>query len=120
MDPFIGSEPDLINNRMIVAIETPLTGSYDNKSNLLTGMGIFYNKYIEPNMFPLIILTISLLYLSIKYVIKRDNDEKHIDDHETAENFQKKHPSHIHKGTDNLMDDLVHQISDDYLLTESE
>ena len=118
MDPFIGSEPDLINNRIITAIETPLTISHTNKSNLFNGMSIFYNNYIEPNMFPLIVLSLSVLYLSIKYVIKRDNDEKTVE--KTVEKNQKKYPYNSYKKTQHDMDDLIHQISDDYLLTETD
>jgi len=133
MDPFIGSEPDLINNRIMKELENQLNIPHTSlNSNIFKGVGSFYNNLIEPNMFPIIIITLLFIYLTIKYVIKRDNDEKNINnseaDSDSLENIQMTNLektnnliSHKKKQVyDNQMDDLSHHISDDYLLTDSD
>jgi len=137
MNPFIGSEPDLINNRIIVELENQLNRHHAPIDlNIFKGVGSFYNNFIEPNMFPIIVITLLVLYLTIKYVIKRDNDEKNNDEKNIADldsdadinaninDVEKIHHTisrkKNHQDNNHQDNNLSQHISDDYLLTESE
>lgn len=119
MNPFIGSEPDLINGVIIKEIEDKLNTKYfhDNQ-NIFNGLGFFYRNYIQPNMFPIIVISFLILYLTIKYIIKRDNDEKYImntdSDIEISEN------NNMNTRSYDASDDISNHISDDYLLTDDD
>ena len=67
MDPFDGNIPNLINNKTLKDIEMDLDIPFEEKSNnMINGFGSFYTKYIEPNLFPLIVILLLVLYLTIK------------------------------------------------------
>jgi hypothetical protein len=134
MEPFNGNTPNLINNKTLKDIELDLDVPFEEKSNnMINGIGSFYSNYIEPNLFPLIVISLLALYLTIKYIIKRDREENEIlntEDSDTEDMKQvirqvirKKKPI-LHKPEiqpgNNKPDDsnISDMISDDYLLTD--
>lgn len=144
MDPFNGDTPNLINNKTLKDIEIDLNIPFEEKSNnMINGIGSFYTNYIESNMFPLIVISLLALYLTIKYVIKRDREENnslstYTDDSDTdiSSIIIKKKPitkkkgiilkkkpkvnKQITKPGNTIPDDsnISDMISDDYLLTD--
>lgn len=78
-DTFDGSQPNLVSNKLIADIEARLklnSPSNNNTNKVINGLGTFYNDYILPNLFPIIVITLLVLYLTIKYILKRDREEK--------------------------------------------
>ena len=76
MDTFDGSKPNLINGDVIRKLESELNiDMHDEGNKVLNGIGNFYTTYILPNMFPIIVICLLIIYLFIKYVIKKDRDE---------------------------------------------
>lgn len=130
MEPFNGNTPNLINNKILKDIELDLDVPFEEKSNnMINGIGSFYSNYIEPNLFPLIVISLLALYLTIKYIIKRDREENEVlntDDSEIEDIkpvIRKTKPiivkSDIQPGN-NIADEsnISDMISDDYLLTD--
>jgi hypothetical protein len=77
MDFFSMTNPELISSKTIKTINQMVYKSSDYvaptwKSNL----GDFYKNYIQPNLFPIIVFFILFIFLLIKYILKRDKDEK--------------------------------------------
>lgn len=139
MDTFDGSVPNLISKRTLEDIESYLNVPYkDEENKVINGLGAFYNNYISPNLFPIIVISLLIIYLTIKYILKKDREEKEIIDEEKKEKLErvKKHifktknppsdPSNTTaqqnpqtqpntKTTDDP--DISELISDEYLLT---
>lgn len=125
MEPYNGDTPNLINNKILKDIEIDLDVPFkENKNNMINGIGTFYSTYIEPNLFPLIVISMLILYLTIKYIIKRDREENivlHIQENkpigDTIKPISKKNNS---KSAITVSDDtnISDMISDDYLLTD--
>jgi uncharacterized membrane protein len=76
---FDGSKPNLISKKTIKDIESMLNlpdlYKNDNKLNV-NNIGSFYDNYILPNLFPIIVIFILVIYLSIKYVLKNKKEAK--------------------------------------------
>src|SRR5277367_3420093 len=86
MDTFDGSRPDLISNKTIKDIEAKLDNSEGEEGNrVINGLGFFYSEYIAPNMFPIIVIFLLILYLTIKYILKKDREEREEDEEEKKE-----------------------------------
>jgi large-conductance mechanosensitive channel len=132
MDTFDGSKPNLISSKVIKDIESKLDcPTSDDGNKVINGIGYFYHNYISPNMFPIIIISVLILYLTIKYVLKRDREEKEefSEKKKKKKNKNKKNTAHNVTKTivDNQLDfgadgnndpDISDIISDDYLLTD--
>lgn len=109
-DPFIGIKPDLVSQKLLKDIEMKLNVDDDyifseNPDNLVTAVGGFYKNFVEPNLFPIIVISLLLIYLAIKYVIKVDKEEK-----------IKEHHAH----TKSPAIDIAQYIPDDYLINDFE
>lgn len=121
MDTFDGSKPNLISSKTLDELEANLKNTMSNKEHMTITEGIssFYLNYIEPNLFPIIVVMLLCLYLTLKYMIKNIHNGKG----NTFKNKQKlkqkiNHvvsPS-IYKKNENY--DMSELISDDYLLTD--
>ena len=130
MEPFNGNIPNLINNKILKDIEFDLDAPFEEKSNnMINGIGSFYSNYIEPNLFPLIVISLLALYLTIKYILKRDREENEISNTEDSETENikpviRKIKRRIHKPDiepgNNIPDEsnISDMISDEYLLTD--
>lgn len=78
---FDGSNPILVTANTINNIESRLNIPFETDENkVLHGLGNFYTEYVQPNMFPIIIIAILCLYLFIKYILKQDREDKEIKD----------------------------------------
>jgi hypothetical protein len=75
---FDKSHPALVDSQTIQDIENKLNVPFDQNdgNRVLHGLGNFYTEYVQPNMFPIIVILIMCLYLFIKYVLKQDREEK--------------------------------------------
>lgn len=138
LDTFDGSNPNLVSSKTLKDIETKLNvpNNNDNSNRMINGIGAFYNEYIAPNLFPLIVISLLIIYLTIKYVLKRDREEK--EDREDEQNIKrertKKHMLKIDPDDviNKMEDDVINKIeqelptnisdmiSDDYLLTDDD
>lgn len=101
LEPFEGVQPNLISKKILNEIENKINTPIINNNYVIKGIGSFYNEYILPNMFPLIMLSILCIYLVIKYILKKDKE-------------QKKQKKQVKQNVQNMSD----LISDDYLLTD--
>lgn len=145
---FDGSQPILVSYETIKGIEDKLSVPFENDDNkVLNGIGNFYTEYVQPNMFPIIVVSILCVYLFIKYILKQDRENKEIVDkkaiakekarHRKAKQIYKaitgtnmKHNDRVDyavrsANTDpvkkTLEDpDIANYISDDYLLTDTD
>lgn len=127
MNPFDGSKPNLIDNKTIRDIESRLALPYDDEGNrVLNGLGSFYNDYIVPNMFPLIVIFLLIIYLTIKYVLKKDREEKEEQDEEKERKRNRVKKKMLKVDPDDIIEKeeakrtISDLISDDYLLTEDD
>jgi hypothetical protein len=140
MDTFDGSKPNLISSRTLKDIESKLDVQIGDEGNrVINGLGTFYTNYIAPNMFPLIVITLLILYLTIKYILKRDREEredeeeeKKIDRIRVKKRMVKVDPDELLETNNNkpIIDttiiednkdaDISDMISDDYLLTDDD
>ena len=78
---FDGSQPILVSYETIKGIEDKLNVPFENDDNkVLNGIGNFYTEYVQPNMFPIIVVSILCVYLFIKYILKQDREDKEIVD----------------------------------------
>ena len=77
LDTFDGSKPYLVNSKTIQNIESRLNvPERDPDNRVVNGINSFYREYIEPNLFPLIVIGLLAIYLIIKYIIKKDKELK--------------------------------------------
>ena len=77
MDFFSGTQPAIVSEKTINKISKPIDPikqiTIVSWSDNLSG---FYENYIKPNMFPLVIFILVGIVLFIKYIMKYDKDEK--------------------------------------------
>lgn len=135
-DTFDGSKPNLISKTTLKELEKTI-GLNNNEMDdkMLNGIGSFYENYISPNLFPIIVICLLILYLTIKYIIKRDRDEKNkkiklsktkIIKQPINDNKQTNDKKIIENNTEivdndtNSTPDISNIISEDYILTDSE
>lgn len=121
LDTFDGSKPNLVSTRIIKDINTKLNVDHkfiDNGNRVIYGIGSFYDNYIVPNLFPLIVIALLAIYLTIRYIIKKDREEfeEKIEKVEEKKNTIKQHMIN----DDNNLTKISDMISDDYLLTDDE
>jgi hypothetical protein len=68
--------PNLISKKTIKKLSKGFTKKTVKEITWNENVRSFYSDYIRPNLFALIIFTTLGLFLTIKYVIKRDKDEE--------------------------------------------
>ena len=147
---FDGSQPVLVSYDTIRDIESKINVPFDGDENrVLDGLGHFYNEYVLPNMFPLLVISILCIYLIIKYILKQDREEKEREYEEYEKNKRSRAKSkknqrvnahHEQEINQKIYQEKIHQekiheqmrrqseedqniadyISDDYLLTETD
>ena len=76
MDTFDGSQPTLVSRKTLMDIEDRLNVPFENDNRVINGLGAFYSEYVQPNMFPIIVVSILCIYLLIKYILKQDREER--------------------------------------------
>jgi uncharacterized membrane protein len=132
-DTFDGSKPNLISGKTLRDIESTLNipDNIDDSNKVLNGIGNFYNEYVVPNLFPLIVISLFIIYLTIRYILKRDREERDEkeEDKEKKRDRVKKHIIKVdlddvtNKKKETYNDnqiDISDIISDDYLLTDDD
>lgn len=132
MDTFDGSKPNLISSKTLKDIESKLdTQGIDEGNRVLNGLGSFYENYISPNMFPLIVIMLLALYLTIKYVLKKDREEreeieeeKNIKRNRVKKQMVNVDPDEVLRDKNNKTKkkeaEISDMISDDYLLSDED
>ncbi|VBB18028.1 hypothetical protein YASMINEVIRUS_491 [Yasminevirus sp. GU-2018] len=146
LDTFDGSKPNLISSKMLKDIEAKLNvpDASENGNKVINGLGNFYTEYVAPNLFPLIVISLLVIYLTIKYVLKKDREEREIieEEKERKNEKAKKHmvkvdPDElIEKGSntrektrgrdtkedhrENEAKDISSMISDEYLIDDDD
>jgi hypothetical protein len=73
---FSGSNPSLINNKLLREFNKRLDLPPPPEDTVITSAHSFYKDYVEANLFPLIVILLMALYLFIMYVIKQDKDRE--------------------------------------------
>lgn len=86
MNFFSGSQPNLVNNKTMKAINLSVLKNSEKVPSLNTSMGNFYNNYIESNLFFVITFVIFCMFLIYKYMAKQNTQ----DTHDKSEGFTEK------------------------------
>lgn len=91
MDIFSKSKPDLINHKTIRQISKIFQTTGKQEPSWKDNMCHFYINYIQPNLFPLIVILLITIFLSIRYLLKQEYER----DRNEYENrsIHKKHKS---------------------------
>ena len=77
MNTFDGSLPVLVSYDTIRDIEDRLNIPFDtDENNVLNGLTNFYSDYVQPNMFPIIVISILCIFCIIRYVLKQDRENR--------------------------------------------
>jgi hypothetical protein len=77
MEFFSNSKPDLINKKTIRTMEKMLVMVEPIKEpTVIDSFCSFYNNYISPNLFVLILLIIFCLFLTYKYFLKQSKEDE--------------------------------------------
>jgi hypothetical protein len=136
MDTFDGSKPNLISSKTIEKFENQYNPiQIDNNNIIISNNESFYKRYIRPNMFAIIVISLFVLYLFIKYTLKKNKEKDFDGDNDDEINFDedftklilKDDLKRLSKLTNDIDedininikdDDLSDLISDDYLLTD--
>jgi uncharacterized membrane protein len=131
IDTFSGTKPNLINHSIIKELESKINVEF-NDNNIVEGWKGFYENYIQPNLLAIIVISLFILYLIIKYVIKKDEDEKKEKNEIDEEIMKSKHQKPPKIDMIKLMarqrelqrkaleSHISDHISDDYLINESD
>jgi hypothetical protein len=76
-ETFDNTQPNLISKKVLNDIDNLCSKpKIEHKNKVLVGISSFYDVYISPNMFPIIMLSIFCTYLLIKYILKKNKDMK--------------------------------------------
>jgi len=86
---FTGSNPSLINTKIINEINNELELKGDNNFKEKATISNFYNNYISNNSFALFVFSIIGIYLFIKYQLKLDKDAKLLQEEKELSEFKK-------------------------------
>ena len=76
MDVFSRSKPNLVNNKVLKHMNKIFKTTGGTEPTWGDNLSHFYVNYIQPNLFPLIILVIISVFLTIRYFLKQ-NKTKH-------------------------------------------
>ena len=78
MHYFSKSKPSLISSKTLKHIDKLVQGGDGGKlqPDWKKSATLFYGDYVKPNLLPLIVLFIVVIYLTIRYVIKKNKDEE--------------------------------------------
>jgi len=91
MDIFSKSKPDLVNHKTIRQISKIFQATGKQEPSWKDNMNHFYVNYIQPNLFPLIVILLVIIFLSIRYLLKQEY-ERERNEYEN-EPIYKKHKS---------------------------
>lgn len=79
MDFFSGKQPDLISAQTMKELTKTLEPAGEQKVKFVhwtDGLSGFYEKFIEPNMFAIIVLIFVGIFLFVRYLMKKDRVKK--------------------------------------------
>jgi len=72
MDIFSKSKPDLVNHKTINRISKIFQTTGKQEPSWKDNMYHFYTNYIQSNMFPVIVILLIVIFLSIRYLLKQE------------------------------------------------
>jgi len=76
MDIFSKSKPDLVNHKTIRQISKIFQTTGKQEPSWKDNMSHFYVNYIQPNLFPLIVILLVIIFLSIRYLLKQEYERE--------------------------------------------
>ena len=96
-------KPDLVSNKTFRKINKIFQEPVVNEPTWEDNLMLFYTDYIKPNLFPLIVLIILIIFLSIKYLLKENKEKR-----------KKKHKTNNEKTTNESKKDYTLSFGDTY------
>lgn len=69
-------KPNLVSSRTLKRINKIFSNPIKEEPTWGYNMGLVYSDYIRPNLFPLIVLFIITVFLSIRYLLKKEKDNR--------------------------------------------
>jgi len=69
-------KPNLVSSKTIKRIDKLFSNIKNEEPTWGISMSMFYNDYIKPNLFALIILFVIVIFLTLKYLLKQDKKQK--------------------------------------------
>lgn len=100
---FSGSFPELISGSRLKNLNSTLKYDHIKPTNLINNFSSFFNNYILPNLFVIILFSLIIFFLFIKYILKKKKDK--------LEQFNPPDPS-CHQTTDIDNIDNINNIDD--------
>jgi hypothetical protein len=73
---YSNSKPNLINSKTIKQIDKVFNNIQKSEPTWNENMKLFYKKYVSHNIFPILVLFLLVIYLTMRYVIKTNKIEK--------------------------------------------
>lgn len=70
------SKPLLVSDKTIKQLEKTFRVARVEQTGWTESMGNFYEEYIQPNMFAIIVFFLLFLFLTIRYVLKSEENKK--------------------------------------------
>ena len=69
-------KPNLVSSKTIKRIDKLFSNIKNDEPTWGISMSLFYNDYIKPNLFALIILLIIVIFLSLRYLLKHNKTQR--------------------------------------------
>jgi uncharacterized membrane protein len=121
MNFYSNTKPELVSSKLLHNMEK-IFGNYTNNitdNTWQNNMGHFYTNYIQPNLFPIIVIALMAIYLAIRYILKENKTKrkkKKFEEPKKIEKFEK--PEKIQEiDKDELVQ--MYSDSDEYVDTNS-
>lgn len=71
-------KPNLVSHKMIKKIGKILHNPVKDEPTWRDNLNLFYNEYIRPNLFAIIVFFLVAVFLTIKYLLKQEKEETEI------------------------------------------
>ena len=78
MNFYSNTKPELVSSKLLHNMEK-IFGNYTNNitdNTWQNNMGHFYTNYVQPNLFPIIVIALMAIYLAIRYILKENKTKR--------------------------------------------
>ncbi len=94
-------KPNLVSHKMVKRIGKILQNPVKDEPTWKDNLMIFYDEYIRPNMFAILVLFLVAIFLTIKYLLKQEREDAEIKQKKKKRKTKKNMP--IEKQVDILL-----------------
>jgi hypothetical protein len=76
MNVYSNTKPSLVSNKTLKNLGKKFKVAQTDQTHWNESVGNFYEDYIQPNLFALIVMGLLAIFLTIRYVLKMDDNKK--------------------------------------------